>query len=161
MLQDFLYHIEAIVSLKPFDLHDYTFNIGFCTFLFNKEKWIILLIKVFLLFPVIPLHWMKNYGINPNILIVVLIPWQWKITNFVIPNSCLQYFLTKSSGFMHFFTHNKLSQTFFQYHSIWSKIMVFEANTFQIKLVCFDIPYACTLWIFIDRLRQRWYHDVT
>ena len=127
MLQVFLYHIEAIVSLKPFDLHDYTFNIGFCTFLFSKEKWIILLIKVFLLFPVIPLHWMKNYGINPNTVIVVLILWQWKITNFVILNLCLQYFLTKSSGFMHFLP--------ISCHRCFFNIMVFGAKSRYSKLI--------------------------
>ena len=128
MLQDFLYHIEAIVSLKPFDLHDYTFNISFCTFLFNKEKWIILLIKVFLLFPVILLHWMKNYGINPNTVIVVLILWQWKITNFIIPNSCLQYFRTNSSGFMHFLPITSCHRCFFN-------ITVFGAKSWYSKLI--------------------------
>ena len=84
--------------------------VHFCLTRKSELSW---LSNFFLLFPVIPLHWMKNYGINPNTMIVVLILWQWKITNFVIPNVCLQYFLTKSSGFMHFFTHNKLSQSFF------------------------------------------------
>ena len=128
MLQDFLCHIEAIVSLQSFDLHDYTFNIVFCTFLFNKKKFIILLIKVFLLFPVIPLHWIKNYGINPNTVIVDLIPRQWKITNFVIPNVCLQYFLTKSSSFMHFLAITSCHRRFFN-------ITVFGAKSWYLKQI--------------------------
>ena len=79
---------------------------------------------------------MKNYGTSPNTVIVVLIPWQWKITNFVIPKACLQYFLTKSSGFMHFLPITSCHRRFFN-------ITVFGAKSEYLE----QIPSRLNLFV--------------
>ena len=63
------------------------------------------------------------------------------LTSLVISNVCLQYFVTKSSGFMRFLPIISCHRIFVNITVFGPNSRYFGSNTLQIKLVCFGIRY--------------------